>query len=105
MYNVDFSNSDIYQIDFSYSTLEKVDFRDTKLGTSKFIETSFSKVNLLEVYPFSTDFDGSIFADDNKINTCLESDLYSKIINKVLREIRENLTFFSFMENILTGSC
>ena len=105
MYNVDFSNSDIYQIDFSSSTLEKVDFRDTKLGTSKFIETSFSKVNLLEVYPFSTDFDGSIFADDNKINTCLESDLYSKIINKVLREIRENFTFFSFMENILTGSC
>jgi len=105
MYNVDFSNSDIYQIDYSYSTLEKVDFRDTKLGTSKFIETSFSKVNLLEVYPFSTDFDGSVFADDNKINTCLESDLYSKIINKVLREIRENFTFFSFMENILTGSC
>ena len=67
-----------------------------------FTEANLSNVNLLGVYPVD-----SIFYNTNlknaKINTCLEHDVFSRIINKILRSIEGlNLEFF---EKLIISAC
>ena len=59
-------------------------------------------MNLLYVYPVDSIFDNTILKNA-KINTCLEHDTFSKILNKILRSIKGlNSEFF---EKLIISVC
>lgn len=112
----DFSNSnlggsllietDIYDTKFFETDLENVGFQNSKIGNSYFDGANLSGANFLDVYPFETSFEDVIISDLTKIDSCLEHDLFSRIINKVLRDIRDgNLAFLSFIEPSIIKLC
>ena len=63
-------------------------------------------VNLKNIYPIDSTFNNVSFIDENEINTCLEHDEFSRLINKILRMLRQDdQTKFELLENLLITMC
>ena len=105
--NVDLENSsfidtDNYYSQFKKSNLKNVDFQSSRLSHVDFTNSNLANANLLDVYPVNTIFDNTNL-DGAEINTCLQHDIISRIINKILRSTAElNLEVF---EKLLIGIC
>ena len=98
--------SDIYDTKFLKTNLKDADFSNSKIGNSFFDESTLSGTNFLGVYPFETSFKDIDVSDTTKTDSCLEHDIGSRIINKILREIRNgDLSFLSFIEPSLLELC
>ena len=98
--------TDIYDVKFLKSDLSGADFSKSKIGNSFFDGSDLSKANFLGTYPFKTTFDQVDFSDMTEIDSCLNHDIFSRIINKILRDIRnDEFSFLSFMESPLVKLC
>ena len=63
-------------------------------------------VNLIDIYPIDSNFDNVSFSEKSKINTCLEHDYLSRLINKILRTFHQgNQKLFEPFETLLLNIC
>ena len=100
--NSSFVGTDIFDSEFRKSNLKNADFQLSKLTNVDFTDADLTSVNLLYVYPVDSIFDDTILKNA-KINTCLEHDIFSRILNKILRSIEGfNLEFF---EKLIISVC
>jgi len=100
--NSSFVGTNNYYSEFRKSNLKNADFQLSKLTNVDFTDADLTSVNLLYVYPVDSIFDDTILKNA-KINTCLEHDTFSKILNKILRSIEGlNLEFF---EKLIISVC
>ena len=102
MQNSSFTNSDNYSSIFRDTNLKNSDFQFSRLSNVEFSNTNLDGVSLLDVYPIDSIFNDVEF-NDTKINTCLNHDMLSRILNKILRNI-DNLGLEVF-ENLIIGIC
>ena len=100
--NSSFVGTDNYYSEFRKSNLKNADFQLSKLTNVDFTDADLTSVNLLYVYPVDSIFDDTILKNA-KINTCLEHDTFSKILNKILRSI-EGLNS-EFFEKLIISVC
>ena len=100
--NSSFTHSDNYYSVFKDSNFENVDFQFSRFSNVEFSNTNLKGVSLLDIYPIDPVFNNIEF-DDTKINTCLNHDMISRILNKVLRSI-DNLGLEVF-ENMILSMC
>jgi len=99
-------SSDLYDSRFISSSMNNADLRNSKISYSNFTESNLSGVNFLNAYPFETTFNNVITNEQTQINTCLEHDLFSRILNKMLRSIRQpNFSFLEGFEWLLVQMC
>ena len=100
--NASFVGTDNYNSEFKKSNLKNVDFQSSYLSGVDFTDADLTNVNLLYVYPVDSIFDDANLTNA-KINTCLEYDAFSRILNKILRSIEGlNLEFF---EKLIISAC
>ena len=100
--NSSFVETDVFKSEFRKSNLKNADFQLSKLTNVDFTDADLTSVNLLYVYPVDSIFDDTILKNA-KINTCLEHDIFSRILNKILRSIEGlNLEFF---EKLIISVC
>ena len=100
--NSSFVGTDVFNSEFRKSNLKNADFQLSKLTNVDFTDADLTSVNLLYVYPVDSIFDDTILKNA-KINTCLEHDIFSRILNKILRSIEGlNLEFF---EKLIISVC
>ena len=100
--NSSFVGTDVFNSEFRKSNLKNADFQLSKLTNVDFTDADLTSVNLLYVYPVDPIFDDTILKNA-KINTCLEHDIFSRILNKILRSIEGfNLEFF---EKLIISVC
>ena len=100
--NASFVGTDNYNSEFKKSNLKNVDFQSSYLSGVDFTDADLTNVNLLYVYPVDSIFDDANLTNA-KINTCLEHDVFSRILNKILRSIEGlNLEFF---EKLIISAC
>ena len=105
--NADLENSSFvgthnYYSEFRKSNLKNADFQSSYLSNVDFTGADLTNVNLLYVYPVDSIFDNANLMNA-KINTCLEHDILSRILNKILRSIEDlNLEFF---EQLIISAC
>ena len=100
--NSSFVGTDNHYSEFRKSNLKNADFQLSKLTNVDFTDADLTNVNLLYVYPVDSIFDDTILKNA-KINTCLEHDIFSRILNKILRSIEGlNLEFF---EKLIISVC
>ena len=100
--NSSFVGTDNHYSEFRKSNLKNADFQLSKLTNVDFTDADLTSVNLLYVYPVDSIFDDTILKNA-KINTCLEHDIFSRILNKILRSIEGlNLEFF---EKLIISVC
>ena len=100
--NASFIGTDNYNSEFKKSNLKNVDFQSSYLSGVDFTDADLTNVNLLYVYPVDSIFDDANLTNA-KINTCLEHDVFSRILNKILRSIVGlNLEFF---EKLIISVC
>jgi uncharacterized protein YjbI with pentapeptide repeats len=105
--NADLENSSFvgthnYYSEFRKSNLKNTDFQSSYLSNVDFTGADLTNVNLLYVYPVDSIFDDANLTNA-KINTCLEHDAFSRILNKILRSIEGlNLEFF---EKLIISAC
>ena len=100
--NASFVGTDNYNSEFKKSNLKNVDFQSSYLSGVDFTDADLTNVNLLYVYPVDSIFDDANLTNA-KINTCLEHDAFSRILNKILRSIEGlNLEFF---EKLIISAC
>jgi len=100
--NSSFVETDVFKSEFRKSNLKNADFQLSKLTNVDFTDADLTSVNLLYVYPVDSIFDDTILKNA-KINTCLEHDTFSRILNKILRSIEGlNLEFF---EKLIISVC
>ena len=98
--------SDNYETNFHNTNLNDVDFGSSRLANVNFNGAYMSGVNLIDIYPINSNFDDVSFSEKNNVNTCLEHDYLSKLINKILRTFRQNdQTLFGPLENLLMKIC
>ena len=100
--NSSFVGTDNHYSEFRKSNLKNADFQLSKLTNVDFTDANLTSVNLLYVYPVDPIFDDTILKNA-KINTCLEHDTFSKILNKILRSI-EGLNS-EFFEKLIISAC
>ena len=100
--NASFIGTDNYNSEFKKSNLKNVDFQSSYLSGVDFTDADLTNVNLLYVYPVDSIFDDANLTNA-KINTCLEHDVFSRILNKILRSI-EGLNLESF-EKLIISAC
>ena len=100
--NSSFVETDVFKSEFRKSNLKNADFQLSKLTNVDFTDADLTSVNLLYVYPVNSIFDDTILKNA-KINTCLEHDIFSKILNKILRSI-EGLNS-EFFEKLIISVC
>jgi len=103
--NVDLENSSFIKTDnfyaqFKKSNLKNVDFQSSRLSHVDFTDSNLVNANLLDVYPVNAIFDNTNL-DNAEINTCLQHDIISRIINKILRSIT-NLNFEVFEQSLIS---
>ena len=100
--NSSFVGTDHFNSEFRKSNLKNADFQLSKLTNVDFTDADLTSVNLLYVYPVDSILDNTILKNA-KINTCLEHDIFSRILNKILRSIEGlNLEFF---EKLIISVC
>ena len=98
--NSSFIETENYYSEFKKSNLKNVDLQSSRLDYVDFTDANLSNVSLLDVYPVHTIFDNANL-DDAEINTCLQHDLISRIMNKILRSIT-NLNFEVFEQSLIS---
>ena len=100
--NSSFVGTDNFYSEFRKSNLKNADFQSSYLSNVDFTGADLTNVNLLYVYPVDSIFDNANLMNA-KINTCLEHDIFSRILNKILRSIEDlNLEFF---EQLIISAC
>ena len=100
--NSSFVGTDNFYSEFRKSNLKNADFQSSYLSNVDFTGADLTNVNLLYVYPVDSIFDNANLMNA-KINTCLEHDILSRILNKILRSIEDlNLEFF---EQLIISAC
>ena len=117
--NTNFNNANLMNVDLSeanleYATLKNTNLKGANLGltnlnrayfynanlqetylvNSTILRTNFtnsdlSSSNLQGIYPYTTDFTDVIFSEETKTDSCLDIDLFSRALNRMLREIRQ----------------
>ena len=97
-----FTKTDIYSSEFKYANLDGIDFKSSKLSQVDFTNSILNNVDLSGIYPIESVFDNTEFYN-SKINTCLEHDILSRILNKILRSIDD--LDFSFLGQMIIGIC
>ena len=100
--NASFVETDNYVSEFKKSNLKNVDFQLSYLSGVDFTDADLTNANLLGVYPVDSIFDNTNLTNA-KINTCLEHDVLSRILNKILRSI-EDLNL-EFVEKLIINTC
>ena len=100
--NSSFVETDVFKSEFRKSNLKNADFQLSKLTNVDFTDADLTSVNLLYVYPVDSIFDDTILKNA-KMNTCLEHDIFSRILNKILRSI-EGLNS-EFFEKLIISVC
>ena len=100
--NSSFVGTDNFYSEFRKSNLKNADFQSSYLSNVDFTGADLTNVNLLYVYPVDSIFDNANLMNA-KINTCLEHDILSRILNKILRSI-ENLNL-EFFEKLIISAC
>ena len=104
--NVTMIGSDNYKTNFHNANLKNVDFGSSRLSSVNFNGADMSGVNLIDIYPIDSNFDNVSFSEKSNINTCLEHDYLSRLINKILRTFRQNdQILFEPLENLLLKIC
>ena len=100
--NSSFVGTDNFYSEFRKSNLKNADFQSSYLSNVDFTGADLTNVNLLYVYPVDSIFDNANLMNA-KINTCLEHDILSRILNNILRSIEDlNLEFF---EQLIISAC
>jgi uncharacterized protein YjbI with pentapeptide repeats len=79
-----------------------MDFKSSKLSQVDFTNSILNNVDLSGIYPIESVFDNTEFYN-SKINTCLEHDILSRILNKILRSIDDLDS--SFLGQMIIGIC
>ena len=97
-----FTKTDIYSSGFKYANLDGIDFKSSKLSQVDFTNSILNNVDLSGIYPIESVFDNTEFYN-SKINTCLEHDILSRILNKILRSIDDLDS--SFLGQMIIGIC
>ena len=97
-----FTKTDIYSSEFKYANLDGIDFKSSKLSQVDFTNSILNNVDLSGIYPIESVFDNTEFYN-SKINTCLEHDILSRILNKILRNIDDLDS--SFLGQMIIGIC
>ena len=97
-----FTKTDIYSSEFKYANLDGIDFKSSKLSQVDFTNSILNNVDLSGIYPIESVFDNTEFYN-SKINTCLEHDILSRILNKILRSIDDLDS--SFLGQMIIGIC
>ena len=106
MVGSNFGGADMYATKFIKSNLQNSNFLNSKISDSIFLGSDLSGINIIDVYPIETSFENVIISKESKINTCLEHDFTSRILNKILREIRSgNFDFLNIFEKSITQLC
>ena len=100
--NSSFVETDVFKSEFRKSNLKNADFQLSKLTNVDFTDADLTSVNLLYVYPVDSIFDDTILKNA-KMNTCLEHDIFSRILIKILRSI-EGLNS-EFFEKLIISVC
>ena len=101
-----FGGADVYATKFIKSNLQNSNFLNSKISGSTFLGSDLSGINIIDVYPIETSFENVIISKESKINTCLEHDFGSRILNKILREIRSgNFDFLNIFEKSIIQLC
>ncbi len=104
--NIDIINSDNFETTFVYANMDNVNFDSSRFVGINFNESTMKDVNLKNIYPIDSTFNNVLYIGDNKINTCLDHDVFSKLINKILRIFGENdQTIFQPLKNLLVMIC
>ena len=101
-----FGGADVYATKFIKTNLQNSNFLNSKISGSIFLGSDLSGINIIDIYPIETSFENVIISKESKINTCLEHDFISRILNKILREIRSgNLDFLNIFEKSIIQLC
>jgi uncharacterized protein YjbI with pentapeptide repeats len=97
-----FTKTDNYFSEFKYANLDVIDFKSSKFSHVDFTNSILNNVDLSGIYPIESVFDNTEFYN-SKINTCLEHDILSRILNKILRSIGGLDS--SFLGQMIIGIC
>ena len=101
-----FENSDNYFSTYLNSNLQNSNFKNSRFSDVDFSNSNMSGSFLLDIYPMNSNFENVRFDQDTKINTCLNSDLISKIVNRIFRTTNvNNSPSLEPLQNILLSIC
>ena len=100
--NSKFTKTDIYSSGFKYANLDGIDFKSSKFSHVDFTNSILNNVDLSGIYPIESVFDNAEFYN-SKVSTCLEHDILSRILNKILRSIGDFNS--SFLGQMIIGIC
>ena len=104
--NTNFENSDNYFSTYLNTNLQNSNFTNSRFSDVDFTNSDMSGSFLLDVYPMNSNFENVRFDQNTKINTCLNSDLTSKIINRIIRTTNANNSpFLEPLRDILISIC
>ena len=104
--NTNFENSDNYFSTYLNSNLQNSNFKNSRFSDVDFSNSNMSGSFLLDIYPMNSNFENVHFDQDTKINTCLNSDLISKIVNRIFRTTNvNNSPSLEPLQNILISIC
>ena len=93
---------DLRGVNLTNASLSGVDLTNADLTNASLRDADLTNANLLGVYPVDSIFDNTNLTNA-KINTCLEHDVLSRILNKILRSI-EDLNL-EFVEKLIINTC
>ena len=100
--NSKFTKTDIHASQFKYTNLDGIDFKLSRFSQVDFTNSIFNNADLSGIYPIESVFNNVEFYN-SKINTCLDHDILSKILNKILRNI--GALDSTFVRQMLTSIC
>ena len=100
--NSKFTKTDIHASQFKYVNLDGIDFKLSRFSQVDFTNSIFNNTDLSGIYPIESVFNNVEFYN-SKINTCLEHDILSKILNKILRN--SGSLDLTFVRQMLTSIC
>ena len=104
--NINFKNSDNYFSTYANSNLQNSNFKNSRFSDVDFSNANLSGSFLLDIYPINNNFENTFFDQTTKINTCLNSDLVSKMINRIFRTTNiNNSQTFEPLQHILLNIC
>ena len=104
--HTNFINSDNYYSTYVNSNLQNSDFLGSRFSNVNLSNSDLSGVNLMGIYPIDSNFENTNLNENTKINTCLNSDPISKIVNRIFRAttINDSSSLMS-ITNIFLSIC
>ena len=104
--NVNLKKSDNFQVSYKNTNLQNADFSFSRLAKTDFNKSDLSGIDLMNVYPINSNFENVVFSENSQINTCLEHDYVSRVINKIFRIFNiNNDKVFEGIKEILLNVC